>query len=1131
MKFCYLLCLFFTIFYFSSFAQVQEDFADSDFNKNPIWTGNTASWTVVNGQLRSNSAIASSSFYLSTSSSLATDTQWEVYVKLAFNTSGTNYVDIFLTSDKEDLKSNNNGYFVRIGGTRDEISLFKRVAGTNTLLIDGADGITNASSSTLKIKVSNTPESTWTLERDISGTGNSFVSEGSKVDASFTTSAYFGMVIQQSTSSFHTKHFFDDIKIAPIDREPPTVKTLTVVDATHIEVLFSKAVTEATAKNIVNYLVDQAAGNPVSAAFASSASGTDASRLILTFANEFISELPYSLSISHVEDLNKNQMLPQALPFQYKAPFTPQYRDIVINELMADPTPVVDLPEAEFIELYNTSNQEINLNGYTLADGSSTAKFGNILMAPHSLLIVCSTTYAELFTPFGKVAGLSNFPSLNNSGETLLLKNPAGKLIDKITYALGWYKDVIKDDGGWTLEQINPIALCNNSSNWQASSDITGGTPGKQNALYSLVADQISPTLHAVKVISPNQLEVHFTETMDSLLLKSGKYSIDNNAIIEAVYPVAPEYTSVKLILAEPIEAGKLYTITVSGLADCPGNPLPVSKAEFGTGKMPGYHQLLITEILADESPKVSLPEVEFIEIYNPTDQVLSLAGVTFTDDNAAVKLTEKLIHPKQYLLLCASAGVEKLATYGNTMSVSGFSLNNSGEQLVLRNNLGQVIHAVKYSPDWYQSKEKAEGGWSLEMVDLSYACVESGNWLASENPAGGTPGKANSVLANKPDLKAPELLKVSVENPFTVTLLFNEKLDSVTASISTPYTLIGHPIRVATCLSPLFTQVRLTLTEPLLPKKLYTVTSSQLQDCSGNISGKLISPQFALSEQADSADIIINEILFNSKTGGVDFVEIYNRSDKYINLKNWQLANTSNDSIANLKIITAEDEILAPASYKVITSNISILQEHYPKTRVEHVSFMQSMPSFPDEAGSVILLTNLQKISDRFNYNEKMHFSLIDDVAGVSLERISPNAPTDNAANWHSAASTAGYATPGYRNSQVLEALHSKKAFSIYPQVFTPDDDGQQDFTTFSYLFNQPGTMASLFIYDAQGREVRVLANNVLLSTEGFLSWDGTNERGEKVNVGRYIVYLTVFDMQGKKQTFKETVVVGNRF
>jgi hypothetical protein len=824
-------------------------------------------------------------------------------------------------------------------------------------------------------------------------------------------------------------------------------------------------------------------------------------------------------------------MLPQTLPFLYKAPFTPTYRNIVINEIMADPTPVVDLPEAEFVELYNTTDQAINLNGYTFTDGSSTAKLGNIILAPHGYLIICSTTFAPLFTPFSQVAGLSSFPSLNNSGETLTLRNAVGKVIDKVTYALSWYNDGDKDDGGWTLEQINSFTTCNNAVNWLASSDVAGGTPGRQNAVYSQAPDHTAPALVSVQVLSSSQIELTFSETMDSLLLKSGTYTIDNHLSVAAVQAIAPKYTSVRLMLGSPIEAGILYTITLSGLADCPGNPLPESKASFGTGRTPGYHQLLITEIMADESPRVGLPEAEYIELYNPTDQLLSLSGLTFSDDNATVKLSDRLIYPKEYLVLCASSAVEKLAPYGKTMSVSGFSLNNSGEQLMLRNNQGQLIFSVRYSPDWYQSKEKADGGWSLEMIDMNYACVEAGNWSASENLAGGTPGKINSVQAAKPDLKAPGLLKVFVESTTIISLLFDEKLDTATAALGSMYEVTGNQVMAAKLINPQLMLVQLTLSQPLLPKQLYTVTVQGIKDCSGNISGRLRSSAFALPEQADSADVIINEVLFNSRTGGVDFVEVYNRSDKYINLKNWQLADVSRDSIVNHKLIASEDEVLAPAGYKVFTTNGNILKEHYPKAREAHFWPMKSMPSYLDDAGSVVLLNNLQQVSDRFDYSEKMHFTLIDDVSGVSLERISPGAKTNLPGSWHSAASTEGYATPGYRNSQAMELHPIKQAFSIHPPVFTPDDDGQQDFAIFNYLLDQQGAMASLVIYDAEGRQVRTLANNVLLSTEGFFSWDGTNDRGEKVRVGRYIVWFTLFNMQGRKQAFKETVVVGARF
>jgi len=76
-------------------AQLADNFSDGDFSSNPAWGGNTADW-IVNSALRlqSNNTVANSSFYLSTPSTVATGTQWELYVQLAFNPSSANYVDM-----------------------------------------------------------------------------------------------------------------------------------------------------------------------------------------------------------------------------------------------------------------------------------------------------------------------------------------------------------------------------------------------------------------------------------------------------------------------------------------------------------------------------------------------------------------------------------------------------------------------------------------------------------------------------------------------------------------------------------------------------------------------------------------------------------------------------------------------------------------------------------------------------------------------------------------------------------------------------------------------------------------------------------------------------------------------------
>src|SRR5690606_14115719 len=152
--------IFFTAYFLlfiasAAFAQVNESFSDGDFTNNPTWSGGNSDF-VVNAtfKLQSNNSVANSSYYLSTPNTLATETEWEFFCQLNFNTSSANYVDIYLTASDANLSaSTTSGYFVRIGGTDDEISLFKKSAtGVLTKIIDGTDDVTNSSSSMLKIK-------------------------------------------------------------------------------------------------------------------------------------------------------------------------------------------------------------------------------------------------------------------------------------------------------------------------------------------------------------------------------------------------------------------------------------------------------------------------------------------------------------------------------------------------------------------------------------------------------------------------------------------------------------------------------------------------------------------------------------------------------------------------------------------------------------------------------------------------------------------------------------------------------------------------------------------------------------------------------------------------------------------
>src|SRR5688572_8222069 len=227
-------------------AQLSEDFSDGDFTVNPAWSGDVSKWLVTGFQLRSNSSVVDDTFALSTPFAFADSAQWEFWLKLDHSTSSANYADIYLVANSADLKASHNGYFVRVGGTPDEISLYRRDGSSVTKIIDGADGRSQPASSgnQFNLKITRDQSGVWTLMDDNTGTGTNFVTEGTIPDATYTTGIAFGFFVKQSTNSFFSKHFFDDIDVSAMasDNTPPTLISATAVSATALDLIFSEPV-------------------------------------------------------------------------------------------------------------------------------------------------------------------------------------------------------------------------------------------------------------------------------------------------------------------------------------------------------------------------------------------------------------------------------------------------------------------------------------------------------------------------------------------------------------------------------------------------------------------------------------------------------------------------------------------------------------------------------------------------------------------------------------------------------------------------------------------------------------------------------------------------------------------------
>jgi hypothetical protein len=171
------------------------------------------------------------------------------------------------------------------------------------------------------------------------------------------------------------------------------------------------------------------------------------------------------------------------------------------------------------------------------------------------------------------------------------------------------------------------------------------------------------------------------------------------------------------------------------------------------------------------------------------------------------------------------------------------------------------------------------------------------------------------------------------------------------------------------------------------------------------------------------------------------------------------------------------------------------------------------------------------EKIIDEFQYSERFHNPLLSDKNGVSLERIDPEGASNDSNNWHSAASTVGYATPTYQNSQFLNIESSSdEIFSIPNNTLSPDGDGYEDFLLINYNTSQSGFLANIRIFDAKGRMIKTLVSNELLASEGSYKWDGDTDDGKKSRIGIYVVWIEYFNSEGTANHFKKTCVVAGR-
>ncbi|MEN9964710.1 MAG: hypothetical protein RL582_1805, partial [Bacteroidota bacterium] len=640
--------------------------------------------------------------------------------------------------------------------------------------------------------------------------------------------------------------------------------------------------------------------------------------------------------------------------------------------------------------------------------------------------------------------------------------------------------------------------------------------------------------IDSITVYGNNVLNLYFSKPMDlASVMNTFNYRLKPaNTIPASVLPDATSNKKWQLLFSDSFSIRKWYTLELANISDAEGYMMHDTSVRFFR-YISKRNDILFHEIMADPEPSTGLPDLEWVELINASPFPVNLGGWRLGKTNSrSGPLPHFILMPDSLLLVCSSGSVSQLSAYGNCRSVTYFpSLSNSGDQLILSDQKGKIIHTVSYMDQWHENQVKKAGGWTLEMRDIKNPCTGLENWSSSNSSVGGTPGKHNSIEGENPDYEPPILNRGYVSDPQTICLVFNETIDSTIAIDKLKYSFEDTNLHITGVTFPKANHevLQLTVNQSLDSGKIYAIQYDELKDCVGNPTGTSDPVLLGVKKLSDSLDLVVNEVLFNPKTGGSDMVELYNRSKHVIDLEDCYLAHLDElGAVDNITRISEKPFPLLPQEYIALTTDKLALIREYPSCNPNRIEEIVQMPSYGDDEGNVILLNLQGKELDRLHYMDEWHFPLLEETEGISLERLDVDGKTQNAQNWHSASGSSGFATPGQKNSQSVPYEVGQRSLLLKPKWISPNNDGKDDLLMLEYTFDAPGNVLQAFIYDARGAMVKRWLRTALCGRRGMFYWDGMLDTGKRVGYGAYVLYVEYFNGNGEVRKWKQTFFVG---
>ena len=687
-------------------------------------------------------------------------------------------------------------------------------------------------------------------------------------------------------------------------------------------------------------------------------------------------------------------------------------QSLVINELMYSPPAG---GEPEWIELYNNSDESINIKDFTIRDKNKTRytlSAGDYFVTPDSYVVITRSTAFATYHPEAAshyiVVPLPQY-FLVNSSDTVSLYDNDGKLVDSMFYASSWGGSGVK-----SLERISPSGQSRSRANWGTSVDPTGSTPARRNSIYAWDYNLKLSSLSAVFDISKSKanfrIVVHNAGTKSTSPYNLYVFLERQSASLERI-PIASSPDNPGL------DPGDSALIAIETPLNNPGPSEALARIDY-TSDEDTADNILSAPLMYNYSPASIVvneimyaprtPDVEWVELYNNSSDSINIVGFDVSDNSGATSILtthDYFLAPSQYVVVAHDSGFFAAhPDYSGKYTISKIpSLNNDGDVVAIHDATGTTIDSVNYLPSWGGS----DGGKSLERILPAGNSNDPANFSTSTDPSGSTPGRINSITPRDSDLAlgtvavSPPSMQSGDIATVSVTVINRGIVASLPASV---VLYESGMVRDSSAFGSILPHESLAVN--LSTGRLFTGTHNLLvvvrypSDEMADNNSKAFSIVVGLPPQS----IVINEIMYAPESPLSEWIELYNNCDSVISMAGYKIA--SHGSSVRIQ----SEALILPHEYLVMCKDSSVAQYHCNSSRL----ILQNVPSLNNSGDTVSLYDNLGNLLDRMNY-----LPSYGGADGKSLERVDCIAGSDSA-NWKESVDSTG-ATPGIENSVAI--------------------------------------------------------------------------------------------------------------